>query len=196
MPQDCRALYHPNKTCNQYAKFKFLYCLRVSVKIHIVGALIPEIIRNFNNLRKDFRKTTQKILWHFTRSVLWLCVIASMPPVLLCRLRHYTGGINYLSNYIVYVVASGVCWSIENMHKHTQYVGFLIPRIVSIVYSYFINRGWIKDIPGVSTIMLMLSTALVGLAASRNHFRKQIQDKQADTVDTKVYYDSLFSRIW
>jgi hypothetical protein len=111
--------------------------IRVSARIHIIGALIPELIRNREKLRTNFWATIKKILIQFIKSVAWLTLICTIPAVGMCNLRHYTGGINYTSNTILFIVAN-VAWLIENMSKHTQYVGYLMPRIGSILYTLMI----------------------------------------------------------
>jgi hypothetical protein len=80
----------------------------------------------------------KKILIQVSKSVTWLTLICTLPAILMCHVRHYTGGINYTSNAIVYILANSA-WLIENLSKHTLYVGYLVPRCISIIYNWLIN---------------------------------------------------------
>ena len=169
LPQDCSQLYHPNMTCNQYALYKIKYTGRTSIRIHIIGALIPELIRNYKKLKTDFFGTMKKILYTTFKSVMWHLIICTSPAIMFCRVRHYTGGMNYIANAIVYTLAN-LAWLIENLSKHTQYVGFLVPKNIHIIYTNFVNRGWLVDIPGIEVIVPLLTAGFIGLAASRGHY--------------------------
>lgn len=61
-PQDCSALYHPGKDCWTYKRQKLKGTLLVSLRIHLIGALIPELVRQHKNLYHNFFPTIKKIL--------------------------------------------------------------------------------------------------------------------------------------
>ncbi len=114
----------------------------------------------------------------------WLTLICTLPAVLLCSVRHLTSGINYKANDIVYVLAN-VAWLVENMSKHTQFVGYLAPKCISILYNWLIDCGMLMDIPGIEILVPVIAAGFIGVTASRNHFKKPESTKQEVVVDEK-----------
>lgn len=169
-PQDCAALYHPGKDCLTYKRNKLMGTLKVSLRIHLIGALIPELIRQHKNLYHNFFPTIKKIVKQFIMSTAWLVLITSFPAISMCHIRHLTGGINYHANFWCYLLANAA-WLLESKSKQTLYVGYLMPRNLIVLYGLLINRGYFKEIHNIDKIMIVLACGAIGMTASRGHFK-------------------------
>ena len=127
-------------------------------------------------------------------STAWLWLITSFPAISMCHFRHWTGGINYHANFWCYLLANAA-WLLESKSKQTLYVGYLMPRNLIILYGLLINRGYIAEIPHIDKIVIVLATGIIGITASRGHFKSKDEPVTDDKL-IKLKFDSLFHRIW
>lgn len=57
-----------------------------------------------------------------------------------------------------------------------------------IIYTYLVNHRWIWEITGIETLMPFLAAGFIGLAASRNHFKKKDSNDKFESK-IKIHFD-------
>ena len=114
--------------------------------------------------------------------------IISMPPSILCLIARATG-INKTINQICWALAC-LFWVFET-YRQSQYVGWLIPRNAIIYYKYAVLNGYIREVPAIDRLTVVLACAFIGTAASRGHWKRPREEPKEG-----INFDSIFGSVW
>ena len=91
----------------------------------------------------DFH-TIKKVLFNFLRSILWLTMVAWMPPYLTCKFNKYFGITNKYTALLSFFIAS-LFIMLDQYHKIYQTGLFLAPKFLELFYGMLILRGFMTN---------------------------------------------------
>lgn len=61
---------------------------------------------------------------------------------------------------------------VEPLSKHSQYVGFYLPKLIEAIFNILVKKQLIKDFKMLRAIIVFLMCGAIGLAHSRGHYDK------------------------
>ena len=71
----------------------------------------------------------------------------------------------------------------EPLSKHSQYVGFFVPKTFEMYLKIFKIDKIFSKIKGMSVVMLLLMCGVIGLAHVRGHYENESKDSNQKRVN-------------
>jgi MFS-type transporter involved in bile tolerance (Atg22 family) len=142
---DCSHV-HPSQTCLQYDVMKFTAILKTSLKVYVVIHILPTVIFKYKQLKKDPLPTIKKMMYAYAKSVAFLTLACSLPPILLCYCTKAYGKTNRVSSMISVTLAAITGVLCETEHRRREIGLFLWPKAISAFYNALVVRGIIPEL--------------------------------------------------
>ncbi len=145
---------------------KFTSILKTSLKVYVVIHILPTLIFRYKQLKKDPIPTFKKMMSSYARSVAFLTLACSLPPILLCYCTRLYGSTNRVSSMMAVTLAAVSGTICESDHRRREIGLFMLPKAIAAVYSALISRGIIPDVKNLETVVLIIAIGLIGVASN------------------------------
>ncbi len=194
----CKDAIHSGISCHQFLFGKFLKTFRDSFKLQVFAYLAPNLVMKRKQLRENLKATLRDIFVNFFRAVLYVNLAVTVPWALCCSYSHLFGAFTNKQTLPVQLGYSigMLAIMIEPVTKHSQYVGFYMPKALEMLTKYLQKNKLIPKAKGTEWIVILVVCGLIGVAHCRGHFQKKLNQESQVLAQGNVIFTSPFSWLW
>ena len=108
------------------------------------------------------------------RAVLYVNLAVTIPWAFCCSYSNLVGAFNNRQTFPIQMGYTLGMFAIliEPVAKHSQYVGFYMPKAIEMLRKYLAKNKIIPKLKGTEWIVMLIVCGLIGVSHSRGHFSK------------------------
>jgi hypothetical protein len=125
-------------------------------------------------LKENFKSTSRDLMINLLRAVLYVNLAVTIPWAICCSYSNLFGSFNNRQTFPIQLGYSLGMFAIliEPVAKHSQYVGFYMPKALEMFRKYLAKNKLIPKFKGTEWIVVLIVVGLIGVAHRRGHFAK------------------------